>query len=46
MIQPIVKVHDSQLGYHLFSNEKCKYFLADRAYDINLLREKVNKKQY
>ena len=27
--------------YHLFANEKCIYFLADRAYDINLLRDKL-----
>ena len=35
------QTHDSQLVYHLFANEKCRYFLADRAYDINLLREEL-----
>ncbi|ETO91069.1 MAG: hypothetical protein P857_144 [Candidatus Xenolissoclinum pacificiensis L6] len=33
--------HESQLVNHLFTNEKCKYFLADRAYNTNLLKDKL-----
>ncbi|ETO91747.1 MAG: hypothetical protein P857_920 [Candidatus Xenolissoclinum pacificiensis L6] len=35
------QTYDSQLVNHLFANEECKYFLADRIYDTNLLRDKL-----
>ena len=36
------QLHESQVALEVFNNEYCEYFLADRAYDIEAFRSKLN----
>ena len=38
------QVHESQVAHEVFADEQCKFFLADKAYDIDAFRENLNKK--
>jgi transposase len=38
------QVHESQVAQEVCADEECKFFLADKAYDIDAFRENLNKK--
>jgi len=37
------QVHESQVAQEMFGDEDCKFFLADKAYDIDAFRQSLGK---
>ena len=35
--------HESQMAHEMYDDEACTYFLADKAYDIDVFREQLER---
>lgn len=38
------QVHESQVAHDIFADEDCEFFLADKAYDMDIFRQSLHKK--